>query len=254
MTPRHSGVRDVVAYNWPQYAAGLTAAATAAAVAGRLPRPVRRLARTGSAAALGLLAAATAASWCVYDRSDLYAYDWLAALLPRTPSSYAVVSCGLDEVSGPLAARWPGARQVSVDLYDPALTTEGSIRRARRRVPPPAHAVPGRPGALPLPAAGTDAVLLVFAAHELRRARDREALFAACARALRPGGTLILAEHLRDAANTAVFGPGAWHFLPRAEWLRLAALAGLRPAAERRVAHLVTAFAFTKPEPEPERT
>ncbi|MFD7709787.1 hypothetical protein [Streptomyces sp. NPDC059786] len=43
-----------------------------------------------------------------------------------------------------------------------------------------------------------------------------------------------------------MFGPGAWHFLPRAEWLRLAAHAGLRPTAERRLAHLVTAFAFTK--------
>jgi hypothetical protein len=53
-------------------------------------------------------------------------------------------------------------------------------------------------------------------------------------------------EHFRDGANTAVFGPGAWHFLPRAEWLRLAAHAGLRPAAERRVAGLVTALALTR--------
>lgn len=246
MTARHSGVRDVVAYNWPQYAAGLATAVAAATVAGRLPRPLRRLARTGSATALALLGTATAASWYVYDRSDLYAYDWLAELLPVAPSAYVVVSTGLDEVSAPLAERWPDARRTAVDLYDPALTDEGSIRRARRRVPPPAHAVPGRPDALPVPSAGADAVLLVFAAHELRRARDRERLFAECARLLRPGGTLLLAEHLRDAPNTAVFGPGAWHFLPRAEWLRLAAHAGLRRRAERRVAHLVTAFAFTK--------
>ncbi|MFI6874438.1 class I SAM-dependent methyltransferase [Streptomyces sp. NPDC050400] len=248
MTPeqRHSGARDVIVYNWPQYAAGLATAVAAATVAGRLPRPIRDFARIGSAAALTLLGTATAASWYVYDRSDLYTYDWLAALLPRTPSSYLVVSCGLDEVSASLAARWPAARQSAVDLYDPTLTDEGSIRRARRRVPPPAHAVAGRPGALPLPSAGTNAVLLVFAAHELRRARDREELFAECARVLRPGGTLIVTEHLRDAANTAAFGPGAWHFLPRAEWLRLAAHAGLHQAAERRLARLVTAFAFTK--------
>jgi ubiquinone/menaquinone biosynthesis C-methylase UbiE len=89
-------------------------------------------------------------------------------------------------------------------------------------------------------------VFLIFAAHELRRAKDREQLFEECARVLRPGGRLILVEHLRDAANTAVFGPGAWHFLPRAEWLRLAAHAGLRPEAERRIAGLVTALAFTR--------
>ncbi|MGV9340217.1 methyltransferase domain-containing protein [Streptomyces sp. NPDC003688] len=246
MTPRHSGVRDVIAYNWPQYAAGAATATAAALLAPHLPRALRPLARTGSAAALALLCTATAASWHVYDRSGLYTYDWLESLLPRIPSEYVVVGTGLDEVSAPLAARWPKARQTVIDLYDRTLTDEGSVRRARRRVPPPAHAVPGRPGALPHPANAADTVLLVFAAHELRRPEDRERLFTECARLLRPGGTLLVAEHLRDAANTAVFGPGAWHFLPRREWLRLAAHAGLEHSAERRFAGLITAFAFTK--------
>ncbi|MFJ9865853.1 class I SAM-dependent methyltransferase [Streptomyces sp. NPDC101165] len=241
-----SGVREVVAYNWPRYTAGLAAAAASAALAHRLPPPLRTMARAGSAAAVGLLASATVASWLVYDRSELYGYDWLDALLPQAPSAHVVVGTGLDEASVPLAARWPASRQTTVDLYDPAVMTEGSVRRARRRVPPPPHAVPGRAEALPVEPAMADAVFLVFAAHELRRARDRERLFAQCARALRPGGRLVLVEHLRDGANTAVFGPGAWHFFPRGEWLRLAAHAGLRPAAERRVAGLVTAFAFTR--------
>ncbi len=204
------------------------------------------MARAGSAAALGLLASATAASWLVYDRSELYGWDWLDALLARAPSVHLVVGTGLDEASAPLAARWPASRQITVDLYDPAVMTEGSVRRARRRVPPPRHALPGRPDALPVRPALVDAVFLVFAAHELRRAEDRERLFEECARVLRPGGRLVLVEHLRDGANTAVFGPGAWHFLPRAEWLRLAAHAGLRPAAERRIAGLVTALAFVR--------
>ncbi|MDH6121006.1 hypothetical protein ABH930_005130 [Kitasatospora sp. GAS204A] len=63
---------------------------------------------------------------------------------------------------------------------------------------------------------------------------------------LRPGGTLILVEHLRDAANTAVYGPGAWHFLPRSEWLRLAYGAGLVEAGERRIGGFATAFAPRK--------
>ncbi|MGW2640891.1 class I SAM-dependent methyltransferase [Streptomyces sp. NPDC001348] len=245
MTHR-SGVRDVLAYNWPRYAAGLTTAAVSAALSGRLPHPLRTLARAGSAAAAGLLTSATVASWLVYDRSGLYDYDWLDTLLPRTPSVHLVVGTGLDEASAPLAARWPASLQITVDLYDPAVMTEGSVRRARRRVPPPPHAVPGRPDALPVRRAGADAVFLVFAAHELRQPADRERLFGECARVLRPGGRLVLVEHLRDGRNTAVFGPGAWHFLPRAEWLRLAAHAGLRPAAERRIAGLVTAFAFAR--------
>jgi SAM-dependent methyltransferase len=243
---RRSGVRDVIAYNWPQYAAGLATAAASAALSGRLPHPLRSLARAGAAAAVGLLACATAASWFVYDRSELYGYDWLDTLLPQAPAVHLVVGTGLDETSAPLAARWPASRQITADLYDPAVTTEASVRRARRRVPPPPHALPGRPDALPVRSALVDAVFLVFAAHELRVVQDRERLFEECARVLRPGGRLILVEHLRDGANTAVFGPGAWHFLPRAEWLRLAAHAGLRLAAEHRIAGLVTALAFTR--------
>ncbi|MFD0345401.1 methyltransferase domain-containing protein [Kitasatospora aburaviensis] len=158
-----------------------------------------------------------------------------------------MVSTGLDEASRPVAARHPAAPQRIADLYDPTLTTTGSIRRARRRVPPTPGSRPARPGALA--ASGSqDSVLAVFAAHELRRPADRAALFAEVARVLRPGGSLVLVEHLRDAANTAVYGPGAWHFLPRATWLSHAAEAGLEPAAERRIAGLVTAFAFRRAE------
>ncbi|MEU8585760.1 methyltransferase domain-containing protein [Streptomyces sp. NPDC048664] len=247
-TPAHhrSGVRDVIAYNWPLYATGLAACAGSAALHGRLPGPLRPLARAGTLAATGLLASTTLATWLVYDRSGLYDFDWLDELLPAPPAAHLVVGTGLDETSGPLAARWPASRQTTVDLYDPAVMTEGSVRRARRRVPPPAHALPGEPHALPVPDASTDAVFLVFSAHELRHAAERQRLFAECARTLRPGGRLVLVEHLRDAANTAVFGPGAWHFYPRSTWLDLAAGAGLTPSAERRVARLVTAFAFRR--------
>lgn len=247
MTRRGSGVREVLAYNWPLYAAGLATAAGGAVLAGLLPRGPRAVARTAAAAASLLLTASTAATWYVYDRSELYGYRWLDELLPGPPGAHLVVGTGLDEASGPLAARWPGSRQTTADLYDPALMTEGSVRRARRRVPPPRHALPGTPGGLPAGTASVDAVFAFFAAHELRRPADRERLFAECARVLRPGGRLVVAEHLRDAANAAAFGPGAWHFYPRAEWLRLAAGAGLEPAAERRIAGLVTAFAFEKP-------
>ncbi|MET7289391.1 methyltransferase domain-containing protein [Streptomyces sp. NPDC005573] len=241
-----SGVREVVAYNWPLYTAGIAVAAGAGALHGGLPPRLRPVARAAGAAAAGLLASTTLATWLVYDRSGLYGFDWLDTLLPGPPAAHLVVGTGLDEASVPLAARWPGSRQTTVDLYDPAVMTEGSVRRARRRVPPPTHALPGRAGALPVPDASADAVLLFFAAHELRCRAERGRLFAECARALRPGGSIVLVEHLRDPANTAVFGPGAWHFYPRREWLRLADETGLRLAAERRIAGLVTAFSFTR--------
>lgn len=242
--PRPSGVRDVFRYNWPLYAAGCLAAGAGWVVARRLPGPAAVAARAGASAAVALLVSSTAASWWVHDRSGLHSFDWLDDLLPGGPGAHVVLSAGLDEASRPLAARWPDAAQRVVDLYDPVLMTEGSIRRARRRVPPVAGTVAGRPDRLPVASGSADTVFAVFAAHELRRAADREALFAECVRVLRPGGRLVLVEHLRDVANTAVYGPGAWHFLPRREWLRLAAGAGLRTVGELRIGGQVTAFAL----------
>ncbi|WP_063749062.1 class I SAM-dependent methyltransferase [Streptomyces sp. NRRL B-24484] len=243
-----SGVREVISYNWPMYLTGCLAVGAGLAVSYRLPGPAARLARAGAAAAAGLLASSTAATWWVYDRSELRTFDWLEDLLPAGPGDHLVVSSGLDEASRPLAARWPGHPQRVVDLFDRATMTEGSIRRARRRVPPVPGTVTGRPDRLPVATGSADTVLVVFAAHELRRPKDRRALFAEFARVLRPGGRLVLVEHLRDAANTAVYGPGAQHFFPRRTWLRAAAGAGLRPVVERRIGGLVTAFAFAPAE------
>ncbi|KPI30890.1 Methyltransferase type 11 [Actinobacteria bacterium OV450] len=246
LPPRPSGVREVIGYNWPLYAGGLAAMAGGLALAPRLPRVPATLARTGALAAAALLMGSTAASWWVYDHSELYSLDWLTGLLPDGPGDHLVISTGLDEVSHSLALRYPGTRQSVVDLYDPALTTEGSIRRARRRVPPRPGTLTGTPSRLPVATASRDTVFAVFAAHELRLAPDREALFAEMTRTLRPGGRLVLVEHLRDRANTAVFGPGAWHFMPRREWLRLADGEGLHSVAETRIANLVTALVFRR--------
>jgi SAM-dependent methyltransferase len=244
---RPSGVREVALFNWPMYAAGASAAVAGWALSRRLPARPARLARAGAATATALLVGSTAATWWVYDHTRLFSFDWLDELLPEGPGDHLVLSAGLDETTRPLAARHPGAAQRVVDLYDPALMTSGSIRRARRLTGGAAPGtLRGRPAALPTGSGTHDTVFAVFAAHELRRRADREALFAECARVLRAGGTLVLVEHRRDAANAAAYGPGAWHFLPRSEWLRLADHAGLRRAAERRIARLVTVFAFRK--------
>lgn len=232
-----AGVAWMVRYNWPKYAT----AAVATLVLAALPGPWRLLAVPGAAG----VAVSLAATWWAYDHSRLRDWRWALDLLP-TPRRYAVVSTGLDEISPVLRELLPDAEPTLLDCYDPAVMTEGSVRRARRLNPPPDGSVRADVAALPVAAAGQDAVFLAFAAHELRLPAQRRALFDEVARVLRPGGHLILVEHCRDAVTVAAYGPGAWHFYPRGEWLRLARGARLTPAGEATMTPLVRALVFQR--------
>ncbi|MBA3685567.1 MAG: class I SAM-dependent methyltransferase, partial [Planctomycetes bacterium] len=90
-------------------------------------------------------------------------------------------------------------------------------------------------GPLPLPDAWADAVFVLFAAHEVRDDAERAALFCELRRVLAPGAAIHVVEHLRDPANVLAYGPGAWHFLARATWLRTFAAAALHVTSERRM-------------------
>jgi len=228
-----------VRYNWPKYLGALVLVAAGLAV----PSGPVRLATAGFAL---WLAGGLVVTWWIYDRSVLYRWTWCTDLLPGAPARYTVLSTGLDEISTGLAARWPDAAATVVDLYDPQVTAEPSIRRARALVPPPPGTIAGRYADLPVGSGTQEAVFVAFAVHELRHRAQRQALFAEIRRILRPGGRVVLVEHCRDAANIAAFGPGAWHFYPRGEWLRLAGTAGLRRVAETTMTPFVRALVLQR--------
>ena len=232
-----SGVGRVVRYNWPRYTA-----ATLGIAAGWLV-PILRLPVLLSLVWIGIGLLVT---WLAYDRTTLYRWQWLLPLLGTAPRRYAVVSTGLDEASAALHRLLPGSDATLLDLYDPAVTRTGSIRRARALSTPPPQTRPARYDAFGVPDAQFDAVFLVFAAHELRTGAQRTALHREIARTLGPDGRLILVEHWRNPANLLAYGPGALHFYSRRHWLRLARGAGLTPVGQARMTPLVHALAYQR--------
>ncbi len=71
---------------------------------------------------------------------------------------------------------------------------------------------------MPLAEGSLDTIFVTFAAHEVRDLGAQRALFGELHRALRPGGRLVITEHVRDLGNFAVYGPGTFHFQPLATW------------------------------------
>jgi hypothetical protein len=243
---RYQGMEQILRYNLPMYV-GASAFALSAAAAGlalRLSRPTSWALLALAAAVLLGSAWSLLVSHYIYDRSDLFRWEWLRARVP-VPRRWVVVHAGLDEVSPALRRYFPDAQGSVLDIYDPRAMTEPAIARARRLTPPPEPAQRVAASALPLGGGAADLVMLFFAAHELRQRDSRDRFFAEVRRIVEPSrGRVVVVEHLRDAANALAFGPGALHFLPRAEWLRVTSGADLALRDEARLTPFVRAFFF----------
>ena len=239
------GVLQIVRYNWTLYVAALVAIALVVGLILliRLPALLTWFLLLGAAAAMFWLVISLAVSYFIYDRSGLYAWEWIPKI-GEAPRHVVNIHAGLDETSATLAGRYAASELSILDIYDPAEMPEASIARARQQSPGTVDAIRADFRRLPLQGASVDLVTLIFSAHELRRPSSREALFTEVRRILKPGGSLLVVEHMRDPWNFIAFGPGAFHFFSRAEWIRVGQVADLKVVSEVKHTPFVRAFVF----------
>lgn len=223
---RFQGVRTVTRFNWPLYVAAVGVLGIAGGVAASpFPCMLRLAGALAAAGALWFLLGSLGATHWVYDRSDLYRWNWLRSLCPSGSFRLGVCHTGFDEVSAGLRAQFPEARIEVLDHFDPETMTEASIRRARALHPPPAGTL-----AAPFdrwPEVRADLILAPLAVHELRSVEERAGWFREARRSLEPEGTIIVVEHLRDLPNFLAFGPGFVHFHSENAWRESWLAAGL---------------------------
>lgn len=230
-----SGLGRVVCFNWPKYslaAGGIVALLSLARGGG----PKVGFGATGLVVVLvyGVIAS-LAATWWVYDGSSMSNWQWVAEELAGAPT-WVLVHAGFDE-SGGMLTTLLGEPTAEVDIGPPVGFEAGSLRRARHLLGASGrHLSDGR---VPLPASSVDAVVCLFAVHEVRNAKLESAIFAEFARCLRPAGKLLLVEHTRDLANFMVFGPATLHFASARRWKRAILASGLCIASDQRQALFV---------------
>ncbi len=246
--PAFQGMWKVVVFNWPRYAAaGATVAVALAIVVATPPaHPIVWLVAAAAGLAVFWSVTSLAASHVIYDRSGLTEWTWLRDHLPLSPRRWVNVHAGLDESSEQLRRLFPSADSLVLDIHDEETMTEGSIRRAARRVSSP-RSMGADCRALPLESSGRDAAFVLFCAHEIRDLGRRRRFFGELFRIVDPGGCVVLVEHLRDAANFIAFGPGAFHFYSRRHWRRLAIDAGFEIAHESRMTPFVGLLILRRP-------
>jgi SAM-dependent methyltransferase len=247
---RFDGVLKILRFNWPQYVAGAGVVAFAAAIvtAITLPAWLDVLAWAGVCVAAFWLIASLAVSFYVYDLSPLYRWSWISEILPEAPARWVNIHMGLDDSTAALRRLFPSSAGRSFDAFDEREMSEPSIHRARRLAMNSEPAERVSFSLLPLAAVSCDAVFLILSAHELRYRRSQEQFFREVSRIVRPGGTVLLVEHLRDGWNFLAFGPSFIHFWPARRWASLASGVGLKIEKRRRITPFVAVFVLRKPE------
>lgn len=244
MQETHRGLRQVISYHWPYYVVASLGCASAAAALSSLDMPswLAFVVTAGLVACVYWLIVGTVAVWYIFDYSPLTRWQWIPGVLQEVPRRWGNLHVGGDEATPTLRRLYPHATGVEIDFFDPALVTEPGLLRLRG-----ARTADGRRPMLHIDGwspeeAQWDVAFLIFAAHEMRTRETRTALLARVRSGLRPGGRILLVEHLRDPANFLVFGPAFTHFFSNEEWLLAAKAAGFSVIRRKRVTPFVHAI------------
>lgn len=236
---KFQGVEEIVAYNRGFYLS-TSAALIGVLIASKWAPPLLRLIAVVVAAGAALwMIVSLAVSHYVYDRSSLYSLDWLTV----RPKTWLNLHAGLDQMTSLLREKLTASNSYEFDIFDPAQMTELSIERARQLNGSHLRAVSWQD--LPVASHVFDAVFLIFVAHEFRKTRARHMFFREARRVLKPGGSIILVEHLRDLPNFLAYGPGCFHFQSRRTWTEAFYAAGLKIRDEQTITPFVHVFELT---------
>jgi len=161
----------------------------------------------------------------VYDLSGYYNFHWLKEQVGKDEkvSQLVNINAGFDETSFIIENKLPGSDLKVFDFYNAKQHTEPAIKRARKvsLVYPDTQQI--ATGHIPL--------------------KDKKVQFLKeCHRLCKPGGKVIMVEHLRDFPNFLAFTVGFTHFFSRATWKKAFERAGFSSFRETKFTPFMSIF------------
>jgi SAM-dependent methyltransferase len=180
----------------------------------------------------------------VYDYSGYYDFYWLEKVIVNNHVTKLIVSinAGFDETSYIIKNKFPESDLTVFDFYNKDYHTEPAIVRARKvsLVYPDTRQIASN--SIPLGDNSVDMVFLLSAVHEIRSNDEKVQFLKECHRICKPGGQVIMVEHLRDFPNFVAFSVGFTHFFSRATWKNAFGLAGFSSFNETKFTPFMSIF------------
>jgi SAM-dependent methyltransferase len=175
------------------------------------------------------ITASIAASYILYDKSDLYEVDKLKEVLDfKNIENAVLIHASFDPLSQRLEENFPDLKLTVCDIYGNRHEHESGIKVSKKVFPPNPKEIKINPSQLPFEDNSQDIVLAITAIHEILDHKQRVLFFEEAKRILKKGGVIILSEQFRDVTNFVFFNIGAFHFLSQKQWKKAISEAGLK--------------------------
>lgn len=245
MKNRHTGLFNVLLFNWHYYAASLVfVVVLLLLLTFTEPRPFLLFVLLLGAIATVFYAniASILVTHYIYDRSPLYNLIWLKEHQHSQPNKILNIHAGFDETSWTIQRLFPQSKLMVFDFYNRDKHTAISIKRAQKRYHPYPGTILVSPQSLPGNPKSVNTIVVFLAAHEMRTMAERVAFFREIRHLLAEDGTVFVTEHLRDIKNTMAYTLGVFHFLSRKSWLATFNRADLAIENEVKCTPFITTF------------
>jgi ubiquinone/menaquinone biosynthesis C-methylase UbiE len=185
-------------------------------------------------------------SYYIYDFKDFYSLNWLEFIELEKQKNIININAGFDETSAIIENKFPNGNLKVLDFYDRNFNTEISIERARQAYPAYKNTKNVSFYNLPIKDDFSELIFLIFAAHEIRKSKDRIIFFKELNRILEKKGKIILVEHLRDLPNFLAFNIGFLHFYSKKTWQNDIEKANLKITTEHKLTLFTSLFIIEK--------
>ena len=191
----------------------------------------------------GLIMPLIVSAW-VYDYSGFYNFQWLKKHIrdDEKPTLLVNINAGFDETSFIIKNRFRDADLKVFDFYNAKQHTEPAIKRARKVTWMYPNTQQIASGSIPLNNHTADIIFLLSAVHEIRSHDEKINFLKECYRVCKPGGKVIMVEHLRDFPNFLAFSVGFTHFFSRSVWKNAFEGAGFSSFRETKFTPFMSVF------------